>query len=456
MKELLAQTQQNLGPEDGILIACSGGPDSQCLLDAFGKLKPQLQNRKLLAMGIDHGLRPEAPAELDMAQALAQSHGIPFIRHRVDVPRDGNLLANAREQRYRALREVAKNQGITVIATGHTATDQAETVLFYLARGAGPKAVSGMRNLEYGVFRPLLSIRREATIAYAVENNIDFARDPSNEDSHFTRVALRHSVVPALESIVPKAVMNIHFASSLVAEDDAYLNASAQEHLSKATGVLGSLRLYPISTLPPPILRRVLLCWIESHQVALDRSGMLTLFDAVAAGTKRWSLSASREATLRINADHLWCERATEGFNVPLQLNHCSAVPNLPASVKMELQDPIQGAVFAKNLRKKRLSEVAFDADQLHLELEMRSWRKNDKIRPFGSDGHTTLGDLFTNAKIPVPLRSRWPLVVSKAMPSEILWVPGLKRSAQAPITAKTERCIVLNLDGAIWPQKKK
>ena len=109
----------------GIIIATSGGPDSQCLLDIAGQLQSTLHLRPIIAVGIDHGLRPEAAQELDLAERLAQKYEIPFERIRVCVPKTGNIMQQAREVRYNALQRIAKKSQIHWVLTGHTATEHA-------------------------------------------------------------------------------------------------------------------------------------------------------------------------------------------------------------------------------------------------------------------------------------------------------------------------------------------
>src|SRR5690348_3702883 len=133
---------EECGPLRGqsVLAAVSGGGDSQAMLEVLARLAPQL-GFSLRAHGVDHGLRPEAARELDLAQALAQRLGVPFGRTRLQLARGANLQARARQARYAALREVALPVG-ALIATAHHADDRAETVLLRLLRGAGPRGLA--------------------------------------------------------------------------------------------------------------------------------------------------------------------------------------------------------------------------------------------------------------------------------------------------------------------------
>ena len=127
---------------DHILVAVSGGGDSQSLLHALARLAPKL-GLVLSAHGVDHGLRPEASAELDMAQELAGDLGVAFGRSQLSVRPGANLMHRARRARYQALRQAAADVGAGLIATAHHADDRAETVLLRLLRGAGPEIAGG-------------------------------------------------------------------------------------------------------------------------------------------------------------------------------------------------------------------------------------------------------------------------------------------------------------------------
>src|SRR5580700_9502733 len=119
-----------------VLVAVSGGPDSIALLHVLALLRRRL-GFGLFAHGVDHGLRAEAAAELDLTEGFCRSLDVPFSRTRVAVPPGGNLQARARSVRWEALRAAASRAGADRVATGHHAGDRAETLLMRLLRGTG-------------------------------------------------------------------------------------------------------------------------------------------------------------------------------------------------------------------------------------------------------------------------------------------------------------------------------
>jgi tRNA(Ile)-lysidine synthase len=201
------------GLEDllGLVLAISGGPDSTALLVLAARWAKGLRPRrkrapKLLAVTIDHGLRAEAAREAAAVKRLARRLGIAHrtLRWRGSKPKSG-LQEAARAARYRLLAQEAVRAGYAHILTAHTLDDQAETVLFRLARGSGIAGLAGMAHaapLPAGrgmifLVRPLLRIPKLRLVATLKAERIAYSEDPSNRDPRFTRARLR-TLMPAL------------------------------------------------------------------------------------------------------------------------------------------------------------------------------------------------------------------------------------------------------------------
>lgn len=193
-----------------LLAAVSGGPDSMALLHVLSRLAPKL-GLVVHGHGVDHGLRAEAPRELDLAESFAGHVGVPFARTRVRLARGGNLQARARASRYAALAKAARAIGARAIATAHHADDRAETVLMRLMRGAGPRGLAALLprsplalHTDIDVIRPLLRASRATVQAHVERHAIPFATDPSNADPRFLRVRVRRELMPLLEQLSPR------------------------------------------------------------------------------------------------------------------------------------------------------------------------------------------------------------------------------------------------------------
>ncbi len=185
------------------VVAVSGGADSVALL------------RGLLEVGVGpvsvahfhHQLRPEADADAAFVRDLAAAHGVPFDFGTADVrAAGGNLEATARRLRYAWLREVAAAWGAAWVATGHTANDNAETVLHHLTRGTGLDGLRGVAPVAGAVVRPLLGVTRGEVLAYLTHLGQPFVTDATNFDPSLTRVRIRAELLPLLETFNPQAV----------------------------------------------------------------------------------------------------------------------------------------------------------------------------------------------------------------------------------------------------------
>jgi tRNA(Ile)-lysidine synthase len=186
----------------GLILAVSGGPDSTALLVLAARWAKRLKRApKLVAVTIDHGLRAEAAREAATVKRLARRLGVAHrtLRWHGKKPKTG-LQEAARIARYRLLAEAAANAGYAHILTAHTLDDQAETVLFRLARGSGLMGLAGMANaspLPVGadrmgfLLRPLLHIPKVRLVATLRAAGIAYSEDPSNRDPRFTRTRLR-------------------------------------------------------------------------------------------------------------------------------------------------------------------------------------------------------------------------------------------------------------------------
>lgn len=202
IKAITESLQRNYKTPTSFTLGVSGGADSQCLLLSFPRIARKL-GHTCIAVGIDHGFRKEANAELDLAQSLAIETHTPFYRKKVQVI-DGpdGKQAHARDARYNALFDF----GYTVV-TAHHFDDYAETVMIRLLRGhniGSLKVLPEVSNNGTGVFRPMLQVTRERILTHLKRWNVSYASDPSNDDTHYLRVKIRKEIMPLMESLNPK------------------------------------------------------------------------------------------------------------------------------------------------------------------------------------------------------------------------------------------------------------
>ncbi len=214
-----------------VLVALSGGPDSLALASATA-----FEARRLgLAAGavvVDHGMQEGSEAVAAHAASQARALGLaPVIVRRVSIdPADpAGPEGAARVARYTAIREVVAQTGARAILLGHTLDDQAETVLLGLARGSGPRSLSGMPAASGPYLRPLLDVPRADTVAACAEEALEPWIDPMNDDPAYTRVRVRRSVLPMLEAeLGPGVAASLARTADILREDAEVLDEWAQ------------------------------------------------------------------------------------------------------------------------------------------------------------------------------------------------------------------------------------
>jgi tRNA(Ile)-lysidine synthase len=214
-----------------VLVAYSGGADSTALLAAARAVAP---DRVHVAV-VDHALQDGSAKRSAALVAELTDQGVPAAVHTVDVAGGGGLEAAARRARYTALR-AARPHPDSPVLLGHTLDDQAETVLLGLGRGSGARSLAGMTTWDPPWLRPLLGLRRADTAAACRAQGLEFWDDPHNVDPRFTRVRLRHEVLPLLEDVLGGGVAEALARTAAQLRDDGEaLDAVAGDLLARAS-----------------------------------------------------------------------------------------------------------------------------------------------------------------------------------------------------------------------------
>jgi tRNA(Ile)-lysidine synthase len=213
-----------------VLVAWSGGADSTALLAAARDVAPG----RVHAAVVDHGLQEGSAERAAALVAAARARGVAAAVHTVTVDGSGGLEAAARRARYAALR-AARPHPDSPVLLGHTLDDQAETVLLGLGRGSGPRSIAGMATWDPPWLRPLLGLRRAVTRGACRAQDLPVWDDPHNADPRFTRVRLRHEVLPLLEDVLGGGVAEALARTAAQLRDDGEaLDAAAAELLARA------------------------------------------------------------------------------------------------------------------------------------------------------------------------------------------------------------------------------
>lgn len=269
-----------------VLVALSGGADSLALAAATAFEAPRAGLRAG-AVIVDHGLQTGSADVAARAADQARSLGLePVVVREVSVGSAGGPEAAARDARYAALEEVAREVGATLVLLGHTLDDQAETVLLGLARGSGAASLSGMAPStssgtgKVAYARPLLDIRRATTVQFCLDSGLDPWTDPQNSDPAFARVRVRETVLPMLErELGPGIAEALARTAAGLREDGEALDHFAGELAEELADLAESGISLPVRALainPAALRQRLIRLAVESEfHVSLTRAQTL-------------------------------------------------------------------------------------------------------------------------------------------------------------------------------------
>jgi tRNA(Ile)-lysidine synthase len=275
--DLLARVRATglLPPDADVLVLLSGGRDSVCLLDLAVAL-----GARVAALHVNYGLRDGADADEAHCRVLCAEVGVDLEVVRAQRPADapGNLQAWARDLRYAEAARIA--HGGTV-AVGHTATDQAETVLYRLASSPGRRALLGMRPRSGHLIRPLLGVTREQTAAWCRARGRAWRDDPTNDGDTYARSRVRAGLVPALEAVDPRALDNIVRTAQLLRAEAEVLDVVVDTALAGRE----EIGVAHLATLPPALARLVVRRLAEAATGDLCARAATRLDDILALGS---------------------------------------------------------------------------------------------------------------------------------------------------------------------------
>jgi len=422
-KNLSARCQ--VEPGTAVFVACSGGADSVALAYALSKASPDC---KLVGVGfIDHGLR-DVSLERKAAQACALRLSVEFTERRVDLPQAGNVQQEARDARYAALESMAPEGAC--IATGHTLTDQAETVLQRLIRGTGMRGLQGIHHRRGRWIRPLLDVSREETRALG----FDFVDDPTNVTSKYSRNRLREQVLPLLLKENPRAEAAIATtANQAQAElelvdiivsllgDDLELSGLPTAWVHTITRWKYQDK-YP--ELPPPRTRAI-----------------SNLIDHLQAGEASRTFSIGHG--LRAKADAGRLSFSTDDDSRRSVVLHGPGAYGL----KNEVIKVHEGGYKPQVDEIESASVVFYDAADIVWPLTIRPLQSSDYIVPIGSDTELSARDAIRASGFSWNSKRRKNVLIDGL--GRVLWVGGMGRTSIAAPTEHTVRCVVVTFPNA-------
>jgi tRNA(Ile)-lysidine synthase len=420
-----------LAPGERVLALVSGGRDSTCLLDVLVEL---LGAGDVTALHVNYGLRgADSDADEQHVRELCRTLGVHLDVHRAPAPPPaGNLQAWARDIRY--ARAIELLPAGASIATGHTRSDLAETVVQRLASSPGRRALGGIAAREGRLIRPLLTLTRADTRSHCVARGLRWRDDVSNADPRFARSRIRHEVMPALESVHPDAERNIAATAELLRAEAEVLD----EVVATALAGRAAISLERLAALPPALARLVVIRLAEDAAQGAPLPGIggrVKELLALARGGGSATLDAGRGVQAVVEYGVLRFARPSAA--PPRDVERALPLPGTLRFGDWTLTAALGGAAEAPA---KAADTAILDADALG-ELSVRAWRPGDRMRPAGRSSTRALSDLFTDRRIPRAQRAAIPLLISG---SEIAWVPGVAAAESFQPQDSTSRVAVL------------
>jgi tRNA(Ile)-lysidine synthase len=267
-------------PGTSVVAMLSGGRDSVCLVDLLVCL---LGPEAVSALHVNYGLRDDSDEDEAHCARLCRRLDVALEIERPRRPEGpGNLQAWARDTRYSAAARLALPHG-ALIATGHTADDQVETILYRLASSPSRRALLGMRRKDGSLVRPLLDLTREETTGYCEERRLEWRDDPTNAEDGYARNRVRKQLVPALAQIHPAASRNVLRTAALLRDEAEVLDALVDAELGGANGSAhGTIELQRLAELPGA-LRRLVVQRLADRAAGRPVPGAANHADEVAA-----------------------------------------------------------------------------------------------------------------------------------------------------------------------------
>lgn len=391
-----------------MLALVSGGPDSMCMLDILLRV----HDGPVGVLSIDHGLRDEAADEVRMVSRHARDLGCAVHTASLALTPGPGVQERARDGRLACATRVADENGYARIAVGHTASDQAETVLFRVARGTGRCGATGMAPRRGPFVRPLLCVTRAEARRWCADRGIPVVDDPSNRDRAFGRVRVRHDLLPALEGIHPEAPRHVAALADLLRDEQEVL-APLLDRAWDRCARAGGLDAAALAAEPGAVARLLVRRLVTDAGLpggASERAHVERALDVARDGGR---VSVPGDGTV-----------AREG-GVLVAFGPAAAAP--PAVVL-----PVPGHVRCGDYalhagpgsaRAPRPDEVAVTADG---PFEVRPPRPGDRVGLAGG-GRRRVGRLLAEAGVPARLRREVPVV---AQGDRVIWVVGHRADA--------------------------
>ncbi|RSL28958.1 tRNA lysidine(34) synthetase TilS [Salibacterium salarium] len=443
---------------DRVLVAVSGGPDSMALLHLLKEWE-QEWCLQIMAAHVNHGLRTDTALEDEkFVQTWCDQKEIPFFSTYVSVGKEivengGNVQEQARLLRYEYLADLMREQNINVLATGHHADDQIETILMKQTSGRailGDPAMRVIRGFADGVLiRPFLGVTKENILGYCRKHNISFQMDESNLSDKYTRNRFRHYMLPLLKEEETRVHQHFQDYADWMIEEREYIQAQAEKEWTKRIVSQDehsvTISIKGMETLPLPLQRRgihlILRYLCMTHVPELSVVHINQFLYLLHQKHPSYSLDWPGNVTVTRSYETVTFAVSNKGRETkmldPVKLH-------LPGQTVFGDTTFSAQYLQAENQCGGEKHSFICDMEDVTFPLIIRSRLPGDKIQPAGMKGSKKVNRIFIEEKIPRAQRINWPMVVDAV--GKVLWVPLLKKSIWSRQGQRTSDAILISV----------
>lgn len=422
-----------------VIVGFSGGADSVCLLHVLFNLRKEL-NITVKAAHVNHGIRgDEAERDELFSKEFCSRLGIDFYSQSFNCVDEANKTGESLEECGRRIRYAYFNSLINEygkIATAHNANDNAETVIFNLARGTALKGVCGIPCVRENIIRPLIYCTREEIELYCKENNLDYVTDSTNLCDDYSRNKIRHKILPVLTEINSNAVENISSFCSCAKQTDEYVCIQAQNALSEAFVEQDTYDTTFLKKLHPAVIKEVICkAYKRFSGSSLDRRKVDSVF-ALIFNTGRLQLYGENYVEVIKNRLRFFQRTKVENAET-VYVNGVGEYVFGDYTVlltKITDYSLIVNDTFLYN---------SIDCDKINGKLFLRTRCEGDKITLFKRNVSKTLKKLFCEYNIPIEKRSTLPILCDN---DGIVWVHGIGTVARCCVSNNS--CNIIYVEG--------
>ena len=408
-----------LKEKDIIVFACSGGPDSMCLLDLLRRIK-QSKEILLICAHINHNKRKESEEEYLFVKEYCEKNGIIFEGTKFQKYESGNFQAIAHHKRQDFFNQIINKYHANYFMTAHHGDDLMETILMRLTRGSSIKGYAGFNKIEYyenyTLVRPLITATKKEIEDYDIQHNIPFVKDKSNDCDDYTRNRYRHIVLPFLK----QENKNVHLKFLAFHDKLLEINEFLVKIVSNAlTDCIqnDNLHIDEWKKLDSLIQREVLKAYFNQEL----KDDIEWIHDVHIAKTIQLLKNQKSNTRISLPSGYIGIKNY-QIFKIRKKNIKENFFIKLDGNCILET-----GVIKKEETNEKSNFVIRLLSSEIKLPLYIRNRKKEDKIAAKNLNGHQKIKDIFINHKIPLEQRDTWPILVDAN--DEILWIPGLKKS---------------------------